>query len=167
MTASSRRGGRVVPHGKLVRIPRVSGLQAFKAALIVCGNSDSIDALPILQALGLLPGLEDTACRRCHDRPAIGHGTRTAVAEHRRKADRMCGACRRWVEADRRIRAFREGRCPRPEPTYERCGTNAGAQRHYRRGERPCADCRAAKNIYQQRRRACLKARQRDQAAAS
>jgi WhiB family redox-sensing transcriptional regulator len=30
---------------------------------------------------------------------------------------------------------------------YDRCGTTAGVRRHYRRSERPCADCRRAEML--------------------
>lgn len=33
----------------------------------------------------------------------------------------------------------------------KRCGTVAGAAAHYRRGEKPCDDCRAARNAYAHR----------------
>ena len=32
-----------------------------------------------------------------------------------------------------------------------KCGTTAGAARHYRMGEKPCADCRRARNEYARR----------------
>jgi hypothetical protein len=33
-----------------------------------------------------------------------------------------------------------------PDEDLAPCGTSAGAKRHYRRGERPCEECRTAAN---------------------
>lgn len=161
VTASRQRHPNVIIHDTMARIPEATNAQLQRAALVVCGNFDTCDARPILQALGLIPDHWTAEQRRNHDRFGVVHGTKSAVAEHRRKATALCAPCTRWIEVDERIRAFREGRYPQPEPTYERCGTNAGAQRHYRQGEHLCAACRAAKNRYQQARRASLAARHR------
>lgn len=157
MTDSGRNSDRGLLQSDRVCIPHTSSGQLLQAALVVCDNNDQSAVPAILQALGLLPSQAGTVDEVGRLQAGCVHGTRAAVREHRYRADRLCGPCRRWVDADERIRAFREGRYPRPAPCYERCGTNAGALRHYRRGERLCAACRAAKNTYQRARRACLK----------
>lgn len=49
---------------------------------------------------------------------------------------------------------------PRPaiEPVREQCGTRAGWDMHYRRGEDKCDSCRAALSEYEAGRRAARKA---------
>ena len=37
------------------------------------------------------------------------------------------------------------------EPLTGKCGTTAGSAAHYRAGEKPCEDCRRARNEYARR----------------
>lgn len=54
----------------------------------------------------------------------------------------------------RRLRRKRGIRLETVRSDLMECGTAAGAQRHYRRGEKPCEACRVAHNLLQSDRKA-------------
>ena len=102
---------------------------------------------------------EPATARRPKGRPRkpIEHGTNRGYQQHsyrRRRAiaagqepPPYCGDCRTAHSAAELARYHRTK--PNPDRPVARCGTMAGANKHYRRKEKPCAGCRAAKNHYQ------------------
>ena len=113
---------------------------------------------------GETPDEACTAAKRAYDRErshARGArprrdapcGTAAGFERHRRRYETPCQACRdalRLYQAQ--YKARRLGRPaptslpPRREPLP--CGTNAGYHRHWRRGQKPCAACTAARSAY-------------------
>jgi len=77
-------------------------------------------------------------------------GTEAGARNHYRQGEQPCPACRRATQqgsAERRaLRVRRHGHertTPIPDELH---GTRAGAEAHYRLGEKPCEPCRLAKN---------------------
>ena len=87
----------------------------------------------------------------------IAHGTNHGYQQHayrRRLAiaageepPPYCGDCRTAHSAYELARYHRTK--TNPTRPVARCGTSAGAGKHYRNKEKPCPACRAAKNRYQ------------------
>ena len=87
------------------------------------------------------------------------HGTPTAARLHYTNKEPLCDACReseraRWREDAKKRKKNPADRVYKTEFTSEKCGTNAGHQRHMYYGITPCDDCIAAHREYQQVRRA-------------
>lgn len=93
---------------------------------------------------------------------SMTHGTASAARLHYLRGEKPCDACRdserlRWREASKKRKRGDDKSFTR-EFTPEKCGTNAGHQRHMYYGNTPCGECVDAHRAYQRERRAKRKA---------
>ena len=83
-------------------------------------------------------------------------GTASAARLHYLRGEKPCDACReseraRWREASKKRKRLAD-RVHTRGFTREKCGTNAGHQRHMYYSVPPCAECLDAHRIYQRAR---------------
>lgn len=85
-------------------------------------------------------------------------GTYGAWQRHKRHGEEPCEACvqanRDYVNAYRRKRYSAHATDRGVQPEVLEHGTRTSYARHYRRGEKPCAECRAASRDYMREYRA-------------
>lgn len=94
---------------------------------------------------------------------SMSHGNASAARLHYLRGEKPCDECResereRWREAARRRKERGKTAGVKAVFSPEKCGTNAGHQRHIYHSDPPCDPCMAAHRAYQQARRDARKA---------